>query len=334
MRAVRIVVIAVVMVVGVPAARAQNTICANFFAPTTGTYGDHCSVTVSGTTTTGTQFGVTGMLQATAAGTECTTWTTNQILARIDLRVIGVDPGEEVSFVFNGGAYELIAENLIRNPDGATTQPVTLSNGHVISLAADGSGYLEVLGAGIMMSYGVCTTSDGAHGGVVIRNITNAFCQCGNAHKHFNEECDDGDTADGDGCSGVCTLEDGWFCTSVYDEQSVCTMEIPDAAVPDAMPIDASVPDAAPPAPDAEPAPDADPTAPDADTTAPDADTTAPDADTTAPDAPTNPAVDAGEDDLPPLDPANGCGCQGTGDPGSLLLALALFAGLIRRRRA
>jgi cysteine-rich repeat protein len=31
--------------------------------------------------------------------------------------------------------------------------------------------------------------------------------------------CDDNDTDDGDGCSGSCTVEDGWFCT---EAPSVC----------------------------------------------------------------------------------------------------------------
>lgn len=35
---------------------------------------------------------------------------------------------------------------------------------------------------------------------------------CGNGVKDGGEECDDGNTLTGDGCSGVCQIEDGWVC--------------------------------------------------------------------------------------------------------------------------
>jgi fibro-slime domain-containing protein len=35
---------------------------------------------------------------------------------------------------------------------------------------------------------------------------------CGNGKKEPGEECDDGNTTPGEGCSGVCTIEPGWFC--------------------------------------------------------------------------------------------------------------------------
>jgi len=36
---------------------------------------------------------------------------------------------------------------------------------------------------------------------------------CGDGLVGDDEDCDDGDTLDGDGCSGACTLEPGWACT-------------------------------------------------------------------------------------------------------------------------
>jgi len=303
-----------------PAVARAQSICANFWAPVSGTYGDHCGTTVDGVTTTGTAHDVTGMLQGTSAGTECTTWTFDQVVARIDWWVVGVDPGEEVSFRFNGGDYTLEEGNLHRNPD-VTAQELALSNGHLVSAGADGSAYLEIAGGGIMVSYSICTTSDGTHDGVVVRTSTNSFCQCGNAHKHYNEDCDDGDTDNGDGCSAVCAVEEGWTCTDDFDQTSVCTMDPPiDAGVPDAMPIDAmpidaAVPDAA--IPDAAIL-DAEPTG-------------IQDGDVPAPDG----ASADGGDDLPPIEPANGCSCQAGSDgaAGTLVLLMAAVAGSLRRRR-
>ena len=36
---------------------------------------------------------------------------------------------------------------------------------------------------------------------------------CGNGILNTGEECDDGDTDAGDGCSGICTIEDDWGCS-------------------------------------------------------------------------------------------------------------------------
>ncbi len=42
---------------------------------------------------------------------------------------------------------------------------------------------------------------------------------CGNGDINSGEECDDGNTDDGDGCSSACTIETGWNCTG---EPSTC----------------------------------------------------------------------------------------------------------------
>ena len=42
---------------------------------------------------------------------------------------------------------------------------------------------------------------------------------CGNGAVRLAEQCDDGNTDDGDGCSATCTVEAGWECTG---EPSVC----------------------------------------------------------------------------------------------------------------
>src|SRR5688500_4974217 len=105
-------------------------ICANFFPPQTGTYGDHCPVTVSGTTTVATSHGITGVLLGTTAGTTCVDYATGQEVARVDMEIVGVDPDDTVSIAAEGAPYPLLPESLIQNPF-VTAQPVTISNGNL-----------------------------------------------------------------------------------------------------------------------------------------------------------------------------------------------------------
>ncbi|MFK8031732.1 MAG: hypothetical protein AB8G18_15955 [Gammaproteobacteria bacterium] len=41
---------------------------------------------------------------------------------------------------------------------------------------------------------------------------------CGNALPDINEACDDGNNVDGDGCSRLCEIENGWLCTDPYQQ--------------------------------------------------------------------------------------------------------------------
>jgi cysteine-rich repeat protein len=70
------------------------------------------------------------------------------------------------------------------------------------------------------------------------------YTNCGDGHIDPGEQCDDGNTRSGDGCSRFCQLED-------YPADA----GPPDAALPDAASTDAAVPDAA--TPDAAAPPDA-----------------------------------------------------------------------------
>jgi fibro-slime domain-containing protein len=47
------------------------------------------------------------------------------------------------------------------------------------------------------------------NGGPCVKNPTNV---CGDGHVAGNEQCDDGNTISGDGCSSTCALEPGWTC--------------------------------------------------------------------------------------------------------------------------
>jgi cysteine-rich repeat protein len=53
--------------------------------------------------------------------------------------------------------------------------------------------------------------------------LNDTYCQvsCGDG-LWTEEECDDGNTYDGDGCSSICVREDQFECSNVYLEKSVC----------------------------------------------------------------------------------------------------------------
>jgi cysteine-rich repeat protein len=77
------------------------------------------------------------------------------------------------------------------------------------------------------------------------------YTPCGDGRVDPGEQCDDGNTVSGDGCSTFCQLEN-------YQDAAVPTMidagvvvdaSLPDAALPDASPPDAAAPDAVPRSP-------------------------------------------------------------------------------------
>jgi cysteine-rich repeat protein len=210
----------------------SQVICANFFAPASGTYGDQAEVTVSGEVATDTAHGVNGMLLAVEAGSDCTRWELSQEIARLDLQLVGVDPGEQVRVELGGAAYTILAEQLVRNPD-VTAEPLILSAGALGSEGADGSAALEITEAAVD-DFAVCASSGGGEGGVIARPVINSYCQCGNGSRHDNEGCDDGGTEPDDGCAADCTVEPGWSCAGAVGETSVCTLAVPDAGPGDA----------------------------------------------------------------------------------------------------
>ena len=68
--------------------------------------------------------------------------------------------------------------------------------------------------------------------------------QCGNAYVELScaENCDDGNTADGDGCSNICQIEGGWTCTNPTETargnslHSVCVLTPTPTPEPTATP--------------------------------------------------------------------------------------------------
>ncbi|KAL1503456.1 hypothetical protein AB1Y20_011941 [Prymnesium parvum] len=59
-------------------------------------------------------------------------------------------------------------------------------------------------------------------------NCLQAAAACGNGQLEHAEGCDDGGTADGDGCSATCQVECGWLCSEAVSETgtapSACTL--------------------------------------------------------------------------------------------------------------
>jgi cysteine-rich repeat protein len=63
--------------------------------------------------------------------------------------------------------------------------------------------------------------------------ISAQFCEviCGDGYRNVGEDCDDGNTDDGDGCSALCREEEGWTCsggTSI--QKSTCVEGEPQKA--------------------------------------------------------------------------------------------------------
>ncbi len=53
------------------------------------------------------------------------------------------------------------------------------------------------------------------------RDLSGCSSVCGNSYREAGEDCDDGDTEEGDGCSASCQVEPGWTC-DVSAEPSAC----------------------------------------------------------------------------------------------------------------
>ena len=47
---------------------------------------------------------------------------------------------------------------------------------------------------------------------------------CGDGYKASNENCDDGNTVNGDGCSNICQIETNFSCTNNSSNTSVCSL--------------------------------------------------------------------------------------------------------------
>jgi cysteine-rich repeat protein len=77
-------------------------------------------------------------------------------------------------------------------------------------------------GAGGSVTAGA--TNGGSGGGAGMGQAS----KCGNDVPELGEDCDDGGTLPGDGCSPTCKLESGWSCTG--DEPSSCSPTYPSCA--------------------------------------------------------------------------------------------------------
>ncbi|MEZ4404457.1 MAG: DUF4215 domain-containing protein [Kofleriaceae bacterium] len=215
MRRAGLVSALVAIAAGWPVAAQAAFICANFFPTSSGTYADLLVVTVTGVTATATRDGVTGLALGGATPT-CTSYQLGQEVARFDLEVVGVDPGERFTVALNGAPYPLTAGHLLANPY-VSAQPLVVVGGGLEAAGVGGSASLEITEP-VMTQLTLC---GGGGDGLIVHLTINSYCQCGNGNKHFNEGCDDGGFVAGDGCSPTCDIEAGWVCTG---NPSVCSM--------------------------------------------------------------------------------------------------------------
>src|SRR5688572_14425037 len=94
-----------------PGAAHAQSICANFWAQQSGTFGDLAGVTVTGVPVTppaqATQNGITGF-SLPAGGSFTYTYAQSNQVARWDITVVDVDPGEEVQIDIAGTMYTIL----------------------------------------------------------------------------------------------------------------------------------------------------------------------------------------------------------------------------------
>ncbi len=75
-------------------------------------------------------------------------------------------------------------------------------------------GALAALGCARVATTDVTVGND-AGGGVDVRHLSDAILlTCGNSHLDPTEQCDDGNTASGDGCNQLCQQEANWNCAT------------------------------------------------------------------------------------------------------------------------
>ena len=69
----------------------------------------------------------------------------------------------------------------------------------------------------------LCATNTGTVVFCGDSTVSTATAYCGNTILEGTEECDDGDTTSGDGCSSDCEVEDGWDCTTDWNDSTTPT---------------------------------------------------------------------------------------------------------------
>jgi cysteine-rich repeat protein len=98
----------------------------------------------------------------------------------------------------------------------------------------------------------IASASDGPDVSVVAFDWTVVARFCGDAMLDDGEQCDDGNTTDGDGCSALCEIEgspmtDGGVPDSGIPDSGVPDGGVPDAGIPDSGIADGGVPDSGQP---------------------------------------------------------------------------------------
>ncbi len=121
----------------------------------------------------------------------------------------------------------LAADNSIEARDGLTgalVQTYTFSDNVTAFEIIHGSDVgCGVCGDGVLDPTEEC--DDGSFNSDTLSDACRTDCTnagCGDGVVDAGEECDDGLTTDGDGCSALCVVEDGFFCTGM---PSVCVLD-------------------------------------------------------------------------------------------------------------
>jgi len=141
----------------------------------------------------------------------------------------GVESGDSVSLVVQGSncngktiTFEVREEDFLSYDYIASPSSRTMSSGSATTswtaTAPDPDGETSPT------YYFIATVSDDSDSyksGNMIVTIPVPPVTCGNGAREGTEQCDDGDTISGDGCSASCTIESGWNCNSATP--NVCT---------------------------------------------------------------------------------------------------------------
>ena len=94
-----------------------------------------------------------------------------------------------------------------------------------VAWGANQAGFLQPIGDGVGFP-GYLLTGEGESGGnrytIAGKKVPCGATVCGNGIVEGGEDCDDGNTSSGDGCSLTCTIESGYFCSG---SPSVCIID-------------------------------------------------------------------------------------------------------------
>ncbi len=146
---------------------------------------------------------------------------TGSIILLIGLSILFISQKEQISSSLRGSIVskdvriERIRSMVDINPADFTLTKQEMKNAMVTAI--------------IKVIIGTDLTYDFSGNGILNKEDLRFFLEviqyllsCGNGGTSNIEECDDGNTFSGDGCSAICTQEDGFICSYEPDSPSIC----------------------------------------------------------------------------------------------------------------